>query len=292
MYVRSGTGVWTGPILDTPAWIQGLGSWEEGFYAVASGRLVHSSDGTQWTIDGLMEGGASMPTSGGGRLLVFRLGSTTFFERRAGEAAWRTHELPWRVRHGGTIYYAPITAAYGHGTFLLAHGLRRLIQSEPLEPVAPLPDPAPAPAISEGIGSTVTLEAITRGSEPMGYQWRRDGVDLPGATTSYLHVTHTNGPAAAYTCWVTNAVGGAMVGPFQIITAAAAQLELPPHGLGVRVRGTPGARYRLEASGDLQSWFRLWDLELTSEGESTAATGVETLSPSDPNRFFRTRLLP
>ena len=245
-----------------------------------------------WATDTLVTSGATVPTSGGGRLLVFRMGVTSFLERRAGEVAWRTHELPWRVRLGSSTYYAPTTTAYGHGTFLLAHGSRSLIQSEPLESAAPQPDPAPFPAISEGIGSPVTFEAITRGSAPMGYQWRRDGVDLPGATTPYLTVPHADRGGAIYTCWVTNAVGGAMVGPFQIITAAAAQLELPPHGLGVRVRGTPGARYRLEASGDLQSWFRLWDLELTSEGESTAATGVETLSPSDPNRFFRTRLLP
>lgn len=292
LYVRSGTGIWSGPIQDTPAWIEGLGSWEEGFYAVANGRLVHSPNGTQWTTDVLMNSGATVPTSGGGRLLVFRLGSTSFFERRAGEAAWRTHELPWKVREGPTTYYAPITAAYGHGTFLLTHGSRSLIQSEPLEPVAPLPDPAPAPAISEGIGSTVTLEAITRGSEPMRYQWRRDGVDLPGATTPYLHLPHADGPGVAYTCWVTNALGGAVIGPFQVVTAAPAQLELSSNGMGVRVWGTPRARYRLEASGDLQSWWTFRDLELTSEGDDSAKTGLESPSTSNTRLFFRARPLP
>jgi len=292
VYVLSGTGAWTGPILETPEGIQGLGAWEEGFYAVANGHLVHSPDGAVWATDTVVTSGATVPTSGGGRLLVFRMGITSFFERRAGEVSWRTHELPWRVRQGNTTYYAPLTAAYGHGTFLLAHGSRSLIQSEPLEPTAPQPVPAPFPAISEGMGSPVTFEAITRGSEPMGYQWRRDGVDLPGAATPYLTVPHADGVGAAYTCWVTNALGGATVGPFRMVVAQAAQLDLPPHGLGVRVGGTPGARYRLEASVDLKSWFRLRDLELTSEGEATAATGVESLSPSDPNRFFRARLVP
>lgn len=292
LYVLTGTGLWTGPVLETSEGIQGLGAWEEGFYAVANGRLVHSPDGGVWTGDPQVVSGATVPISGGGRLLIFRVGDTSFLERRPGEVNWRKHELLWRVRRGNNTFYAPATAAYGHGTFLLAHGNRSLIQSEPLEPAAPQPVPVPIPAISEGVGLPVTFEAITRGSEPMGYQWRRDGVDLPGETTPYLKLPHSDGAGVAYTCWVTNAVGGATVGPFRIVTAEAAQLDLPPHGLGVRVRGTPGARYRLEGSGDLQSWFRLWDLELTSEGEDTAATGVESLNPPDSTRFFRARRLP
>lgn len=87
-------------------------------------------------------------------------------------------------------------------------------------------------------------------------------------------------------------MGGAAGGPFQIVKAESAQLDLPPHGLGVRVRGTPRPRYRLEGSRDLQCWFKFRDFELTSEVDATAATGVESVSPSDPNRFFRARLLP
>jgi hypothetical protein len=292
LYVLSGAGVWTGPILKTPEGIQGLGAWEEGFYAVANGRLVHSPDGTDWRVDPIIDARAMVPLSGGGRLLIFQSGATAFHERRAGEETWRMHELPWRVRWSGTISLAPVTGAYGHGTFLLAHGNRSLIQSEPLEPVAPQPELAPFPAISEGVGLPVTFEAITRGSEPMGYQWRRDGVDLPGETNPYLTVSIPDGAGAAYTCWVTNAVGGATIGPFRSVTAETAQLDLPPHGLGVRVRGTPGARYRLEGSGNLQSWFILRDLEMSSVGESTAATGVESLNPPDSTRFFRARRLP
>ena len=292
LYVLSAAGVWTGPFLETPDGIQGLGVWEEGFYAVAEGRLVHSTDGTDWRVDSIIGDRAMVPTSGGGRLLIFQSGNTAFHERRAGEETWRMHELPWRVRWSGNITLAPVTGAYGHGTFLLAHGSRSLIQSEPLEPAAPQSEPAPSPAIAEGVGSTVTFEAMPRGSEPMGYQWRQDGVDIPGATSSYLTRAHSDGSGAAYTCWVTNAVGGATVGPFRVVTAEAAQLDLPPHGLGVRVQGTPGARYRLEGSVDLQSWFKLRDLELTLEGEDTAATGVESLSPSDPSRFLRARRLP
>ena len=104
VYVLSGTGAWTGPILETPEGIQGLGAWEEGFYAVANGRLVHSPDGAVWATDTVVTSGATVPTSGGGTLLVFRMGVTSFFERRAGEATWRIHELPWRVRQGNSTY--------------------------------------------------------------------------------------------------------------------------------------------------------------------------------------------
>jgi len=300
LYVLLGSQSPATPVLEASQSIQGLGAWEEGFHVIVGGRLLHSTEGLVWNPDAAMGPDTIQPVSGGGRLLVFRQGFPICFERRAGEADWHPHQLPWQVRQLNTIYYAPVSAAYGHGTFLLAHGTGGLIQSEPIQPMAPSAEPAPAPTIVASDVSPVTFWAAPLGSEPIAYQWRLDGRDLPGANSPYLTVTNLAGGSAAYTCQVTNVVGGAEVGPFRSVVVGEARLDLAAHGLGIRVQGTPGARYRLERSGDLRRWTSWTEPLLTSDGMADAATGIESFTgpPFGPDPtvntvlFFRARPSP
>ena len=53
--------------------------------------------------------------------------------------------------------------------------------------------------------ATFSVEAI--GAPAPGYQWRKDGVNVPGATSGTLNVTATNANAGYYNCVVSNSAG-------------------------------------------------------------------------------------
>jgi alpha-tubulin suppressor-like RCC1 family protein len=58
-------------------------------------------------------------------------------------------------------------------------------------------------------GGTVYLQAVASGARPLSFQWKRNGVDVPGATNSVLMLTDAQ-PAdgGAYSLSVSNAFGG------------------------------------------------------------------------------------
>jgi len=62
----------------------------------------------------------------------------------------------------------------------------------------------------EAVGGNVAITATARGSTPLAYQWRKDGVDLPGATTDTLFLANVQlAHSGNYTCVVTNSVASA-----------------------------------------------------------------------------------
>ncbi|MET0623280.1 MAG: immunoglobulin domain-containing protein [Pyrinomonadaceae bacterium] len=59
-------------------------------------------------------------------------------------------------------------------------------------------------------GATANFFVSAGGTAPLGYQWRRDGSDIPGATSPSLAVAGVqDGDAGTYTVLVTNAAGSA-----------------------------------------------------------------------------------
>ncbi len=58
------------------------------------------------------------------------------------------------------------------------------------------------------VGSNYTLSvAVTRGNDPIAYQWRKDGVDIAGATTASYELTNlTEADTGGYTCVITDAL--------------------------------------------------------------------------------------
>lgn len=60
---------------------------------------------------------------------------------------------------------------------------------------------------SASVGGSVSLSVVATGSAPLSYQWYRDGVVIPGATSSTLLLTNlTPSDAGGYTVLVTNPV--------------------------------------------------------------------------------------
>jgi hypothetical protein len=69
-----------------------------------------------------------------------------------------------------------------------------------------------APSVSEGVSATFTVAAL--GAIPLAYQWRANGVNIPGAlSASYTKTTTTMADSGiVYSCIVSNSVGSVISG--------------------------------------------------------------------------------
>lgn len=78
-----------------------------------------------------------------------------------------------------------------------------------------------APAITVRSGTpSVRLTVTADGSEPFTYQWRKDGVDIPGATSATLALANlTQSNSGLYDVVVSNAVGSTIAPPARLSVA-------------------------------------------------------------------------
>jgi hypothetical protein len=142
-------------------------------------------------------------------------------------------------------------------------------------------------------GQTLTLSAAAEGTGPLSYQWRRDGVLLPGATmknltispadavdTGYYDVVASNG------CGVTTSVAV----PVRIGGALPPVLTLPGYsvnGFVLSVSTQGGVDYVLEYKDSLS------DPEWTPLATWTGDGSIQVLQdplPHIPTRFYRVRV--
>ncbi len=107
-------------------------------------------------------------------------------------------------------------------------------ESEPSNAVIPTASPVlVVPGITGSpqnqtvrLGQTATFTVTAAGSAPLFYQWRKDGVDIEGATSNTLTINNAQASdAGSYTCYVSNAAGNT--------TSNAATLTV--NGIGVLV---------------------------------------------------------
>jgi 3-phytase len=81
-------------------------------------------------------------------------------------------------------------------------------------------------------GETATFSVVAEGTEPIFYQWQKDGVDIPGATspTCITPLTTFNDDGATFLCVVTNDYGFVTSDEaiLNVITIISASLETEP----------------------------------------------------------------
>jgi len=140
-----------------------------------------------------------------------------------------------------------------------------------------------------GVGTT--LEVTAKGSSPLFYQWRKNGVDIVGATgTSYAIGSATREDFAKYTVRITNAAGSTTSNEALVRVLIRQNLEKPIRLTNGRIRlrfrdpngATPEvdqiSGFEVWGSADLTNWFRLTGgLEIGNgaiEFEDTTANGV------------------
>lgn len=125
-------------------------------------------------------------------------------------------------------YSVVVTNAAGSVTSALA----ALVVNVPV--VAPAITTQPA-SQSVLVGGSATFTVVSTGSAPLAYQWRKDGVNLAGATAATYSVASTAlGDAGSYTVVVTNSVGTA--------TSAAAALAVSVPSAAPAITTSPASQ--------------------------------------------------
>jgi len=164
----------------------------------------------------------------------------------------------------------------------------------------PFPDAGPGiqtqPAdqiVRPGQDATFSVEAA--GLQPLAYQWRFDGTNLAGATTSTYTCTNAqSGNAGPYSVIVTNLAGAIASSNALLIVALPAlpghfdSLSLLPDGsLHLNLSGSPYTNYILEFTSTWTNWTPLATL--------SAPNGLFSYTdpfPTNAERFYRLRLSP
>ncbi len=143
------------------------------------------------------------------------------------------------------------------------------------------------------LNSSVTFTAAATGTAPLAYQWRKDGVNIPGAIAPSFTIPAVQlSDQAMYSVLVTNVAGQA--------ASLAAQLRVTdaPFLAGPRLRsdgafeftvnGQTNRSYTIQSSTNLATWADITNLTLgTSQGSFTDISATNA-----PSRFYRMRLNP
>lgn len=125
----------------------------------------------------------------------------------------------------GTLYSGPVTLPAGTVT-VRAIAFRTGLSPSSVSAASYTVRPLAVPQIlsqprdrTVAVGGEVTFQVVAEGSEPLVYQWRRNGVALAGRTQPVLNLTGvTAAQAGAYDCVVSN--------PFGTATSQAAVLQV------------------------------------------------------------------
>jgi hypothetical protein len=143
-------------------------------------------------------------------------------------------------------------------------------------------------------GTTVTLFVQATGTAPLAYQWRRDGTNLSGATSSTLVLTHVQpAQAGSYDVTVSNAVGMAT----SSVAVVAVSLT-PVHLSGIFELTNGGPRFHLTWTADqdfvveTSTDFLSWAPWLTNAAPLRVFELVDPGTGTYPQRFFRARSWP
>jgi hypothetical protein len=160
--------------------------------------------------------------------------------------------------------------------------------------VAVLTVTAGAPSITEPptpqvvvAGTNVFLKVTATGSEPLIYQWYKDGVPIPNGTNSILALNGvTIADRGQYSVRVSNTYGSAVSEPVQLaIQAAPAELGCLMYA-GITIRGTVGATYSVQCTTQVSepiNWQPLANVTLTQ----AEMIWFDTDSPNHPDRYYR-----
>lgn len=134
-----------------------------------------------------------------------------------------------------------------------------------------------------GPGSAVTLSVTARGDGPFAYQWRRNGVDIPGATGASHTFNATE--AGQFTVVVTNDVGNAESAP------ATVSLFSVETFAGTILAGPLGGTYRVEYREALDA-ADAWQTAATVTLTTSPTVWIDYDSPKNAHRFYRAVQVP
>jgi hypothetical protein len=106
-------------------------------------------------------------------------------------------------------------------------------------------------AVSVQAGGSASFSVLANGSAPLSYQWRKDGITIPAATSPAYTISSTaSSDAGIYSVVVTNSAGSATSNAASLTVAAvviAPTITSQPNAVSVQSGGT--ANFSVSASG-------------------------------------------
>jgi hypothetical protein len=127
-------------------------------------------------------------------------------------------------------------------------------------------------------GANVTLSVAAAGSTPVGYHWQRNGVDLPGATNTFLTFVNVQPTdSGSYQAWVSNAAGTICSRPATLSILAPPLITVQPFGLSVNLGAT--VTLRVTALGSMPmvfQWYFNGQLLSGATNASITLSGVDS----------------
>ncbi|MBL9187796.1 MAG: immunoglobulin domain-containing protein [Opitutaceae bacterium] len=160
-------------------------------------------------INGTLPPGVTVPNALPNGILNFSTGTITGTPTASG--TFIVSLLAYERLGGMGDYFGPETV-----TFIIAAGA----VTAPAITIQPATQAA-------NLGATITLGVAATGAPPLSYQWRKDGVALPGATQNTLMLSNLQASGAgSYTVVVSNSAGSVTSDP-ALVTLNAPATGLP-----------------------------------------------------------------
>ncbi len=167
---------------------------------------------------------------------------------------WFKDDAPVAGATGASLAFAAVQPADSGSYLVIATSAAGATTSFPIKltvlPSAPEITAQPVSRLANA-GSTVTFSVAALGQPPLGYQWFKDGLALPGETAATLTLADVQPSAVgAYTVEVTNGLG-------QSVLSQAADLTLPGgtlllndtfSGSGFKTQELPGSAHWYSSS--------------------------------------------
>jgi hypothetical protein len=137
-------------------------------------------------------------------------------------------------------------------------------------------------------GDEAGFTVAVTGSEPLSFQWRKDGVPMTGANAQSLALTNVQtNDAGYYSVVVTNAAGGLesagallsveLPQPLRFLSAE----QLPQGMVRLRLTGAPMQNAVVQGSSDFSNWQPLF-----TNASSTGVWEIIDVSATNTSRRF------
>lgn len=158
-------------------------------------------------------------------------------------------------------------------------------------------EPLPLTITTQPQGRTVTADSnvvftvSAVGAEPLSYQWRKDTVDISGATdATYMRTNVQPADSGLYTVEVsteTEAVASAeaRLAVFNSFAASFNSTRWTNGRFEVNLTGVPGFNYAIQLSNNLTDW-------VSRETNAAPFTFTDSTGGTDPTRFYRAVRVP
>ncbi|MFN7138004.1 MAG: immunoglobulin domain-containing protein, partial [Limisphaerales bacterium] len=137
---------------------------------------------------------------------------------------------------------------------------------------------------SVGVGTNTTFNATVVGTSPT-YQWRKDGLDIPGATSASYTITGVAlADEGAYTLYVSNGAGNDLSAAANLAVYERAVITVQPESISVNAGQT--AELNVSATGrDLAYIWRRGNVAYTNDarisGQGTSSLSIDEVVLAD-----------